>query len=381
MKSISELHNAAMDLAEQAARADAAGKSKKALGLLRRAFVLERTAAEQVASKSDSEPSRSILLRSAASLALDCKEMREAERLIAIGLSGNPPEELCEEFRDLLEAVHFERHLKLRGIALQRGELQMSLVGDAIGLGLADSVQFLKRADTIEKLLVRTAERKREFPFRRAGSPPVKDFEIYFSTPVAASFAIAVRFGRPERQLLLPSIASAEEIVEECLDCFEMFNSGEREQLAERIPDEDYFNNFVALARKLAPDGERVKTVGFTSISGRKERHVAMNQQPGPQWVTSRMETIESIEELTGWLRAADELSMHRYDMLQIESLTYPSNVTRIIVAPGMLQDIVKPLWGAPVKVVVEKSGQTNLLISIDQLPPDQLPVIEPVPG
>ena len=52
------------------------------------------------------EPSRSVLHRSAASLAEQCGEFREAERLIAVALSGNPPEEIAEELRDLLQQVY-----------------------------------------------------------------------------------------------------------------------------------------------------------------------------------------------------------------------------------------------------------------------------------
>jgi hypothetical protein len=36
-------------------------------------------------------------------LALQCQEYREAERLIATALSGNPPVEIAEELRELLE--------------------------------------------------------------------------------------------------------------------------------------------------------------------------------------------------------------------------------------------------------------------------------------
>jgi hypothetical protein len=48
----------------------------------------------------DAEPSRSILHQSAASLALQCDELREAERLIASALRGTPPDDLAEELRD-----------------------------------------------------------------------------------------------------------------------------------------------------------------------------------------------------------------------------------------------------------------------------------------
>src|SRR5690349_14631778 len=104
---INVLHSQAMEFAGQAFQANVHGDFRVAEQLFREAFELERTAAEAVAPLHASEPSRSILLRSAASLALDCHEYREAERLIAVALTGNPPIELCEELRDLLETVYF----------------------------------------------------------------------------------------------------------------------------------------------------------------------------------------------------------------------------------------------------------------------------------
>ena len=82
------------------------------------------------------EPTRSVLLRSAASLALDCGEVRQSERLIAQGLVGNPPEEIANELRDLLEQVNFQRHLDLHGVVLEPTGFQVSLSGLAVGFGV-----------------------------------------------------------------------------------------------------------------------------------------------------------------------------------------------------------------------------------------------------
>ena len=45
-----------------------------------------------------------------------CQEFREAERLIAHGLSGNPPFEIAEELRDLLEKLYLQWNRRLRQI-------------------------------------------------------------------------------------------------------------------------------------------------------------------------------------------------------------------------------------------------------------------------
>jgi len=55
------------------------------------------------------EPTRSVLHRSAAALAWQCGEYREAERLITTALSGAPPEVIADELRDLLLRVYFEQ--------------------------------------------------------------------------------------------------------------------------------------------------------------------------------------------------------------------------------------------------------------------------------
>ncbi len=82
------------------------GDLQQASELFRQAFDYERKAAELIANDNDAEPTRSVLHRSAASLAIDCGEYREAERLVAIALSGNPPDEIADELRELLEQVY-----------------------------------------------------------------------------------------------------------------------------------------------------------------------------------------------------------------------------------------------------------------------------------
>lgn len=105
MNPASELHKRAMELASKATLANREGDLRAFQSLSREAYEYERRAALTFFSDPASEPTRSVLLRSAASLAFDCGELREAERLIAIGLSGEPPEEIAEELRELFEAV------------------------------------------------------------------------------------------------------------------------------------------------------------------------------------------------------------------------------------------------------------------------------------
>jgi hypothetical protein len=101
---VSELHDQAMEIAEQAHIARLKGETEASSALSRQALDYESAAAELVAYTAI-EPIRSVLHRSAASLALNCGELRTAEKLIAIGLAGDPPEEIARELRELLLQV------------------------------------------------------------------------------------------------------------------------------------------------------------------------------------------------------------------------------------------------------------------------------------
>lgn len=100
---VTSCHQRAMVFAQDAYAARMQGRLKIAARLTRKAYDLEKKAADLVAPLLDVEPTRSILHRSAATLALECQEIREAEKLVAAGLAGDPPEEIAEELRDLLE--------------------------------------------------------------------------------------------------------------------------------------------------------------------------------------------------------------------------------------------------------------------------------------
>ena len=118
MKSVRELHTKAMDLAEFAFVAKLRGNLGKSDQLSRQAFEYEAQAARLVPDEPSSEPTRSVLYSSAAWLALDCEELREAERLVAAGLAGHPPEDIAEELRELFEKVNSLRRLSADGSRL-----------------------------------------------------------------------------------------------------------------------------------------------------------------------------------------------------------------------------------------------------------------------
>jgi hypothetical protein len=102
------LHQKAMFFAQDALVATHHKEFEKAKGLYQKAFDIERPIALSLVD-SQNEPIRSIILRSAASLALDIGNSREAEIFISHGLLGSPPEDIHQELLELLDAVKQQR--------------------------------------------------------------------------------------------------------------------------------------------------------------------------------------------------------------------------------------------------------------------------------
>jgi hypothetical protein len=111
MSSVRQLHDQAMALADKAFQAGREGRADEASKFFAEALEAERSAASLLIEdeSEDAEPTRSFLLRSAATIALHCGQFREAERLSAIALSGDPPEEIAEELRDVLVRANLGR--------------------------------------------------------------------------------------------------------------------------------------------------------------------------------------------------------------------------------------------------------------------------------
>jgi hypothetical protein len=115
---VQTLHQQAMDCAENAALAKLRGDLTVSQTYLTQALQSETQAAALLANQWTAEPSRSVLHRSAASLALQCGQLEAAEQLIVTALMGNPPPEIAEELRDLFVQINLNSFLQRRGIPL-----------------------------------------------------------------------------------------------------------------------------------------------------------------------------------------------------------------------------------------------------------------------
>lgn len=345
-ESLQSLHRKAMEHADAALFA----KSKGDLALFetrsRLALDLEERAALMLSSEESSEPTRTILLRSAATLALRCNELERAERLAALALIGNGPHQLKEEVRDILEQVHFGRHLSLRGVQLEEEELQVSLSGSGVSFGMIAANQYLDRAKLIGNLLRRTAERRLGMPFQKHRGRQKDPFPVFLSVPRAASFAITYRLG--DAQTLLQGMTGADDVLSALLDDIEYANSGDWVSLRRTTGSLDYYSNFLALLRQIAPDGEEIRLLGFTAQKSGTVRKVSFvktrrDLKAGSSTIRSKQEMV-----VEGVLGAADRGS----NFVRVGD-------ARIRVPDGMIDDIVRPMWGQQVRAIIERRRQT----------------------
>ncbi len=282
MMDLRTLHSEAMDLAEKAMIDRARGKVDAAKKHLTEALRKEEMAAWLAVENDVPEPTRTILLKSAAHLAVDAGEIRLAERLIGTALAGDPPEELAEELRSAFEEIGFHRHLDLRGVVLQHNDLQMVMVGDAIAPGMVASDQFIKRVESFQSLIYRTSESDKGIEYRERGDPKQdieKPLQMYVSVPRAASFAVSLKVASQKGQAEF-SFAESSVVVDHLMTRLGMFERAEYESLSNEIPKKEYFDNFVRLATELAPDGKLVKMVGFTTQRGTVEKRLEMRRSP-----------------------------------------------------------------------------------------------------
>ena len=102
---VRKLHEKAMLSAELGIVTKHKNKTFQSRMHFERAMGYERRAAALVPLAPESEPTRGILYRSAAWLAMDCGYAAEAKGLAEEGLRGTPPPQIADELRDVLDAA------------------------------------------------------------------------------------------------------------------------------------------------------------------------------------------------------------------------------------------------------------------------------------
>ncbi len=368
MSLMNEHHHTAMDFAARALMERMRGNVEDERTLFSQALKYERLAIAELKGKVI-QPTHSVLHRSAATLALDCGETRLAEQLAARGLAEDAPWEIAEELRDVMEQVNFSRHLAVKRVELGDDDIQMSLAGQAVGVGFIDSSEFLERIESIKTIIIRIIERKQGESYRTRGMPSkdiTDNYPLLMSETRAGSYSVTLKLGQPD-QMKFPGMSAATKYIDEFMDLMELINNVDISEIERQISDSAYFKNFMREVKKIAPDGNRVNQVGFVALRKYSERSVSI---------------IRSRAELTDLNVSDSEPISDQHESVKIRGVLQfadatdgDSNIIKVIdnddshtieVPEGMMNDIVRPMWDSNVIVKGIRYPKKVVLQEID---------------
>ncbi len=370
MTDVKSLHRQAMDLADEGDRLRRSHAFDEATAVFLRAFEMEREAALMV----DVEPSRGILHKSAAWLALEAGEARAAEAIAARGLAGlEVPADVAEELRAVLEDAQLRIHKPELPAPGATAAFEMTLKGGDIGYGDADPAEVIRRIELGQKLIHRTVERRNNKPFRKGGRVPADIINRTQPRLRVAPGSFTIRFELGGKQLSLWEEATG--VVDDIIACFKAIatEEGGQEELERRIPNDSYRQNFAAIARSLAPDGKEVTQLAITGLTKEGSSRFILKGLPTQERPTGDGDSDGETVSVVGELLAADGTTRQsRIKLVPSEG----GKALTIAVADALLEDIVRPYFGRRVRARLQKRTTKKglvryRLISLDEAPED----------
>ncbi len=373
METVKELHDRAMEFNEKAIFS-LKDKDKTASDeFLEKAFEMEKRAFSQFLKESGKEPTRSILLKSALNLAMQAKLYDEAEKLCGLGLTLNLSPKFKSSLKQSLQDISFRQYLAIRSFQLDPNELQISLSGSGVGNGIIHYHEVFDRIEKVRRLVFRTAHRIKKLPYREKLHTSNKSDEFACSLiaqPVPGSFSVTLRFGADlsHKNPLFPDFDTTSRVIDDLLQNIELINSDQIKALESSIPDEAYRVNFLALAGKMAPDGESVKSMNLVSSRGDASRFIEFTKPqaqfrilPGTDEDSDKKkEMSEEMITLIGSLSYADA------DKDTIKVTDEDRKKHSVTVPKGLLTDIVKPYFKDTVEIQAIKKGKKLTLQDIN---------------
>jgi len=362
----------AMELADEADLAKLFGESDRFRHLTEQAFEKEKAAADLMVDKVEIEPTRSVLHRSAATLAWRCGKFKEAKRLVYRALAGNPPAELEVELFDLLDAVK----LSEAAFKLGRCELEVTLNGEAIGHGFAAADAIAPVIPSLQKMLKVMLRRRNR---SQATDPDsVKDVAgqpLYIEFK-PGSLVISARFGQPSDQML-PGFEDFDEIISPLLQHLEMLEQGQDAALLDSLSEPHDFRDFVTAAKSLAPDSQNISKVHWQASTVGELKTVRFtrhrNDLPSPDAVTAEQVYRESETTVTarGILRIANAHGKHECKLIDDSD-----DVWTVDTSAELITEIVQTHFNQRVEVKGLQMQMTKLVKRISVKSADQIRAI-----
>jgi hypothetical protein len=197
---------------------------------------------------------------SAAALLYKAEQQQEAEQFAHLMLSQpGMPEFATDQLREILQCIWNEQAQASAGVRFVPGQVTVSVDGGEVVKGGAPLDLIVERVQTIQSIFYRTAEFLKKLPLRRRGpaTKPIQDLcrpWLFQSVPGSYQFTVAIQGpaqgdmfaeGEPEPQLVASTFMAI----------LQGAASDPETDLPKIVPDAEYRETFLKLARNLAPTG------------------------------------------------------------------------------------------------------------------------------
>ncbi|MCC8469009.1 hypothetical protein [Xanthomonas phaseoli] len=349
-------HSEAMRLYEQALSLRAQGDFNSFQENAVLALEQEKRAAYEYEKLSGDEPTRSVLFRSAATIAIEAGKYEEALEIAGAGLARRGP--IVSELVSLVKDAEFRRNLRANNQRVSDETLRLSLDGCAVGFGFVPYQKFQHRIDALSKMIRRTFDRLDGVDF----SDSVRSKEtvkVFLGAPMAGSFAVDVRVGELQ-QTNFPwatGRVQAAEVLTEIVKGMRAFEDGNLLGLNNLIEDESYRRNFAELGRQIIPDGSDVTVVTLESGTRSHKRdfvRLKVSRKAMHAHTKNYSRKLSKNADIVGVLRGARQPDD---DSSFVEVLDEEGKFHKIRVAEELMADIVRPLWDKRVIASIFKKG------------------------
>lgn len=365
-----DAHRAAQAISERALLARHSGDIAEARVFYEQAAELEEKALQDI--PFDQPRTRGILSVSAVALYYKAARYEQAEAL-AYRLMSEPgtPSFAHAQLRELLVELWNEQTLKVSADTALGSTVEVSFRGSAVGVGEAPLQLAGQKFGDVERLLWRVIEWVGKFKFRETGPPPNKVREscrLLVSQPAAGSYRFQVRLASA-RQKPLPepfeeTNLDPDEVAESFLNILRSITKAPS-RLEEVVPESDYRDAFLKLARNMAPDGQLIREVEFRRVGTQPEQALVLSD--GVRFgITAALrkpaKAEEQLEQRIGTLRA---LHLDR-KWLEI-SLLGDGTPFKCNIESLLLDDVVGPMVNQVVTVTGyrrQRRGQTQFVLS-----------------
>lgn len=270
-----ERRNRSDELTFQAERFERAGDFGAARLLYAEAAELETAVALEV--PPENLRIRSVLAESAASLWYRARQWDQVERVASRFLSDAAAlvPESAQELRSILADAWSQKELEAFQTSQSGVALEARLEGGEVGFGSAPSQAVAPFRNQLDRALLRAAEWNARDPFRKTGRSRMAGKFVLRELPAkAGSFALRFVLVAPGEQMIETGRQAPLEVVTAFFSLAQAAAESP-ERLRELVPEPEYAEVFTRLFKELAPRGEQVGGVSFSSPVWPRPVHLA----------------------------------------------------------------------------------------------------------